>query len=138
MSIFQHTPYLNPKEKFTIADREGTVAQYFKKISSNEDLNSSPRNDTSRSNHSRNQVSPNKNAKNQSTNTNQSKNNNKPNQPSNQKNQATNTQTNNKNQQQNQQQQSSQGKKANKGWWELGWFHLRLDYYQLPPFFRAN
>jgi hypothetical protein len=29
-SIFQHQPYLNPAERYTIADRGGTVASYLK------------------------------------------------------------------------------------------------------------
>jgi len=29
-SIFQHQPYLNPAERYTIADRGGTVASYIK------------------------------------------------------------------------------------------------------------
>lgn len=29
-SIFQHQPYLNPSERYTIADKDGTVANYIK------------------------------------------------------------------------------------------------------------
>ena len=29
-SIFEHRPYLNPSEKYTLADKDGTVANYIK------------------------------------------------------------------------------------------------------------